>query len=527
MADSTDIASTEGAAPLVAGAASRWQLAADRALLLGLSAAGALVAVAYVTTFWALDALPFQDVPNHLARAVILSDFLFDGARRFGAAFTLKLVAAPYLLADLGLASLVHALGPYVAGRLFLIATWASLPVSVAVYLRARRYAAPSIALATLVALYLATDWSFMTGFQAYRLGVALTLLALAAWERFLEDGAPRWGLAYVGCVGLAYLTHLSAVLTIGVATGVTGLLALRSGKARWTHLALGAAPLVVAVLWELAATHGDTGGGLARWDPVHIKLKRTFSMFHRYEYAYEAPLCALFAGVIWLLGRDFRRTWRSAERAVTAGALAVAFLVLFFALPETRGYVSWIDCRALPFVPLFVLFAALAVNEERRRDCRAAAVLALVLVAGNVALLRAHLLPNNEHLREMRDVAARVPAGALFLAIPTHPHDEATNPFLHAGSFATIASGAITPYLFVDGVTRYLHRRGWVRRVPSEFWYQERRGGPFLGWEMTVAGWVYPYVLWEKPYDPSGGPFVETRLIAENGAAALFEVVP
>jgi hypothetical protein len=495
--------------------------------MLGLSAAGALVAAAYVTTFWALDALPFQDVPNHLARAVILSDLLFDGARRFGAAFTLRLEAAPYLLPDLGLASLVHALGPSAAGRLFVLATWGSLPVSVAVYLRVRRYTLPSVVVGTLAALYLATDWTFMTGFQAYRLSVALTLLALAAWERFLEEGGARWWAAYAACVGIGYLTHLSAVLMTGVAAGVTSLVALRSGKARWSRLALGAAPLLLAVAWELAATHGNTGGGLARWDPVHIKLKRTLSLFHRYEYAYEAPLCALFAGIVWVLGRDGWRTWRRAGRAGTAGALAAAFLALFFALPETRGYVSWIDCRALPFVPLFVLFAALAVSEERRRDGRAAAVLALALAAGNVALLRAHLLPNNEHMREVREVAARVPRGVLVLPIATRPHDEATNPFLHAGSFATIEAGAITPYLFVDGVTRYLHRRGWTRRGPSEFWYQDGRAGPFLGWELSAVGWAYPYILWEKPYDPSGGPFVPTRLVAENGAAALLQVVP
>jgi hypothetical protein len=30
--------------------------------------------------------------------------------------------------------------------------------------------------------------------------------------------------------------------------------------------------------------------------------------------------------------------------------------------------------------------------------------------------------------------------------------------------------------------------------------------------------------LAWEKPFDPSGGPFVPTRLVAEDGAAALYQ---
>lgn len=501
-------------------------LGAERLLLGVACAAGALLAAAYAGSFWALDALPFQDVPNHLARAVILADLLFHGAHRFGAAFVLKLQAAPYLAGDLALAWLVDRLGPYAAGRLWLILTWACLPASVAAYLRSRRYAPSSIAVATVASFYLATDWSFMTGFQAYRLGVAITLLGLAAWQRVLETGSRRSWAAYVACVGVGYLTHLSAVMMLGVAAAATGLLAVRDGKASVRRVALGAVPLVAAMAWEWLSTHGGAAPGVASWDGPLAKLKRSVSMFHRYEYRYEALLCALYVAMHRALARGWREAWRRSARAATALALAGAFLALYFAMPKGHGYVYWIDCRALPFVPIFVLFAALALAEELGRDWRPAAALALLLAAGNLGLLRAHLLPHNQHMREYREIAARVPSGAFVLPVPTLRQDNATNPYLHAGSFATIEAGAITPYLFVGGVTRYLDRRGWVRVVPSEFWYQQGAVGPFLGLQMIIAGWIYPYLLWEKPYDPSGGPFFATEPVAENRAAALFRVV-
>ena len=40
-----------------------------------------------------------------------------------------------------------------------------------------------------------------------------------------------------------------------------------------------------------------------------------------------------------------------------------------------------------------------------------------------------------------------------------------------------------------------------------------------------TIAAYTYPYLLWAKPYDPSGGPFVPTTVVSENRAAALTRI--
>src|SRR5579862_6127163 len=54
----------------------------------------------YAAYFAQLTSFPFQDYPNHLARATILADLLFHGGHRFGAAYEFQLALAPYMLHD-------------------------------------------------------------------------------------------------------------------------------------------------------------------------------------------------------------------------------------------------------------------------------------------------------------------------------------------------------------------------------------------------------------------------------------------
>jgi len=63
-----------------------------------------------------------------------LADLLLHGGRVFGRVFTFKFAFAPYILGDMALTPLVEMLGPYSAGRPWLILVAASLPISVAVY---------------------------------------------------------------------------------------------------------------------------------------------------------------------------------------------------------------------------------------------------------------------------------------------------------------------------------------------------------------------------------------------------------
>jgi hypothetical protein len=108
-------------------------------------------------------------------------------------------------------------------------------------------------------------------------------------------------------------------------------------------------------------------------------------------------------------------------------------------------------------------------------------------------------------------------------LPISTRPQDGATNPYVHAGSFAVIESQARIPYLFVGGVTPYFTWRTPRPVGPPEFWYLK-------GWDvapdLAAAAEAYDYLLVMRPYDPSRGPWVATEVVAENDAAALLRIV-
>src|SRR4051812_9311372 len=75
------------------------------------TAAAALIVLAYVVYFATLWPPPLQDFPNHLARASVIADALFDGGARFGSSFGVQLLPIPYLLHDLVFATLIHVFG--------------------------------------------------------------------------------------------------------------------------------------------------------------------------------------------------------------------------------------------------------------------------------------------------------------------------------------------------------------------------------------------------------------------------------
>jgi O-antigen/teichoic acid export membrane protein len=488
--------------------------------------AGALVVLTlgYVGLFASLDGLPLQDLPNHLARATIVSDLLFHGGARFGATYSLHLMPAPYLLHDLALASAVQLLGPYAAGRAWLILTFLAPTAALAVYLRLGGHRLHTVLIASVLSLYLATDFSFVTGFTCFRLAVATTLLALAAFGRWLERGRAAGFLVYTALVLVGYLLHLSSVFFTALGAGALTLLAVRIHAGELTlpvatlRRAVAAAfPLAAVVAWEVHAA-GAAPGGATQWATPLAKLSGVFFPFHRYDLRTEALLFGLFAAELLLLARGGRRVWRS--RAVwVPGGLSLFFFGVYAALPYGRSFVTYIDSRALTFAWTFAVIAALAIAQRAGHRGWAAVLLPVALAALNLIVVARHVLPNNEVSREIRAVAGQVPEGSTFISIDTHPKEGNTNPFLHAGLFATIERGARSPYLFTGGTTRFFVARPHMV-PPSEFWYQ-KADRPWLGAQIVDA---FRYVLATKPLDRALLP-APTRVLAEDRAAVLLEV--
>jgi hypothetical protein len=480
--------------------------------------AAALLTAAHAHLLWSLDGLPFADTPNHLARAVVLADLWFHAGQRFGQAFAAELGFTPYLLGDLVLAPLVEALGPSAAGRLWMSGIAASLPLSLAVYMRVAGYSAYGIAIACVLALYLATDWFFLVGFGSFRLAIAATLLALAAWQSFLRSGSILAYVGYVAMVMAGYLSHLSALVFCGAAVGTVGGMALASRKVSVLRLMLGALPLFALVGWHVSSAELERGAPLLWRLPLDRKMMRLGSPFLRYDLVTDGALLALFGVACGIMAMGWRRAWTSG-RVVTPAVLSLAFLGLYVALPYQKGVITFIDVRALPLAAIFALLTAIATEEERQRERWAVAGLAIMLASANFLVLREHLRSDNEVMVQYKALAGRIPAGAVVLPIITRGRAGRTEPFYSAGAFATIEAGARTPYLFTGGAQPHFRALS-PTYAPFEYWYLY---GQDPGDVAKIAA-TYDYVLAMTPFDHGRLP-VRTEEIARNDSALLLEV--
>jgi hypothetical protein len=155
--------------------------------------------------------LVIQDYPNHLARALIMADRIFQHGAEFGAAYQYHFLFTPYLLGDLILAALVALVGVGAAGALWPIFTFLSLPLSLYAWLRAGQTSPDVMVLMLLISLYLSTDTFFVMGFTEFKLSMALVFVALALMEVLRR----RWSLlGYAGFLAVAVASTATSMQT-------------------------------------------------------------------------------------------------------------------------------------------------------------------------------------------------------------------------------------------------------------------------------------------------------------------------
>ena len=479
------------------------------------------VFLAYAALWWSMPQLPFLDFPNHLARATIMSDLLFSGGQQFGDEFSLHLQAVPYVLGDLALAALVWLFSPVTAGRIWVILSFASLPIAVAVFAKLQRFRAPAITIAVLLSFYLATDWFFMSGFMSFRLAAAFALVAIGLVAHFLDEGPslPGWA-AYSGLLVAAYLTHLTPLLFVTVAAGaLVGLKVLRRQLRVATAVLIGA-PLAALWVFYLASKITVMDGAVVRGG-FNEKIIRLVMLFSRFDFVTEAVLATCFGLLCLLLSRRVLRSL-AADRVLEYIALAAAFVAVYAVLPKIRGTMFEIDVRALPYAWIFAMFAALAIWEANPSDhtrlfTSAAALLAIL----NLSVIAINLRPHDAALRDLRAVGHCVPPHGRVRPLNTIRAENSIQPYAHAGSWATIDRQALTPYLFGgdanDSMTYFRYRH----RPPAPWMFKCTLGDCKIDWSSLLRD--YDFVLVTGAEGRSAVK-VPTEVIATSGPAALLK---
>jgi len=472
--------------------------------------------------------LVIQDFPNHLARALILEDLIFRHGVQFGSTYQYHFLFTPYVLGDLMLATLTAVLGISVAGSVWVILTFLSLPLSLLAYLRARETSPDVTVLMLFISLYLSTDTFFIMGFTEFRLSVAVVFVALALMELVRKRWSWMYYTAFVGVVIASYLTHLAATVFIGVAVGASAAWRVLLRQARITRELLLLTPVVAMIAWhELVAINyrlpTDQLNQFFIWGTPATKFFHLTWDFLRYNTYQELLVLVLLVALLGFAWRDrlFREGLsRKAPQVLEPWAYAFVFLVLYVALPFAQSEASYIDVRTLALVPVFLILGLL--NLPRRATSTGTAVhsLAIALVTANLVLLTFHFRKDSLWLAQYRAVVAKIPEHSNVLPIFTGTRARFRFIDLHAASFAVLDRHAQIPYLFSGDVGspmkyfRYAHHP----YAPLEFWYDEGRD-PSVDWQRIRN--TYQYALIMKPFSPARIP-LQGHIVAQNDTAEL-----
>lgn len=526
----------------------------------GLLTAGYLVLIARLTSF------PFEDLPNHLARAKVLGDLLFHRGAQWGAIFAFHWRLVPYLLHDFVLMSLVATLGTAAGGAVFNELLVLSLPCALLYYVHANRLAPRARPLLVLVSLYLATDSFFLTGFAAFRLGLALLIVCIALADALRERWSMRLYSVYLASVLAGYLEHLTVLAflaaTLTISAGARLIFRRTNARAEMC-LALPVIVLLVLYFTVLAGPHHAASPGIyaLEWGTVAGKIRGLQNEFLRYGGRASHPLMALLAFcLLWPVRGEIVSRRLLAPAVLEHIALAVTFLGLYVVLPQTYSGAAYVDVRALPMIVLFILFAVLNLTPAQSRGAEFARAPALAaaaaLAAANLAYVGWHLEQSNAWMERYRAVVAQVPRGAPVLPVFTHPA-ATVMPLPHASAFVLLDRDAFTPYLFAGNRGDPMSYFDYVKApyAPVQQWYRLQEiwdRAPVFSFEsqgqsyrwrfrrdpeehdwlpaiLAPVSWAqvacqYPYILATEPYDPAyiGVP---TRTVAANSSAALLAV--
>jgi hypothetical protein len=529
--------------------------------------AAALLAAGYLALISRLTSFPFEDLPNHLARAKVLADLLFHHGARWGGVFAFHWQPVPYLLHDLVLTSLVAALGTTAGGVVFNGLVLSALPCALLYYVHVNKLAPQARPLVILVSLYLATDWFFLVGFAAFRLAIALLIVCIALADALRDRWSARLYGVYVAVVLAGYFDHLTVLIFLAATLAVSGTVRALSGYSSIrTEMRLAVPVLVLLVLYfaVFAGPRHPASPGIYSldWGSVAQKLQGLQDELYRFGGRVNRPMTALLAFcLLWPVRRELLSQRLLAPAVLERIALAVTFLGIYIVLPATYSGAAYVDVRALPMIVLFILFAVLHLDSAAREsDSKFAGAPALaaavVLAAVNLAYVGWHLERDNTWMEGYRAIVARIPRGALVLPIFTGPA-VTTLPLTHASAFVLLDREGLDPYLFAGNFGDPMSYFTFVKHpyAPVEQWYrlqeiwnraavftfssqgqsyrwrfrydsQERDFRPAV---LAPVSWgtvacQYPYILVTEPYDPAliGVP---TRILAANASAALLAV--
>lgn len=416
---------------------------------------------------------PLVDYPNHLARLHLIA----EGGNQF---YAVRWAPLPDLAADLVVPALAQIIPLGMAGKLFLVLTFALLAGGT-VWLN--RTATGSWRLWPLLAFLLLYDRILLWGFLNYLFGLGLAVCGLALWLSL--DAKPAWRLGASALVALAcFLSHIAAFGIYALAVAgieLPQMLRLwRTADYRGfaARLAIGAVQFVLPTILFLFFQPSGAGGPIS-YGNFARKADLLFSVFDNYirpfDIACFALLVALFAVLAWR-----RRLWIAPRLGVALAILLAAYLLL----PSQMMTGSGVD-RRIPVALLLLLIAASAPSVPLRAARLVGIAVAAMFIA-RMAVIEAVWLRADRLYAADIAVIDTLPQGAkLAVASPSRNVNAGAIPQLHVATLAAARREAFVPTVFA-----YRTQQPLVLRPPYD----------------TLAARTSPAQLWAAFVDGDAG---------------------
>jgi hypothetical protein len=475
-------------------------------------AAAIILAALLILPIWIVAFPPLLDYPNHLARAFILSH-LHDSQFSFQKYFRADWGAYPYLGMDAAMAVLARIFPIETAGRVFLSLCVLALPAATWFFLR---QAQPESEAAFLWSLLIAYNVFFLEGFLNFDLSIAVGLMALAFWLRWVaKPGIGRW-VAALAAFTASYFTHLLGFALAGVIV-IAWLVLSRRTVRDWLWSAALAVPGVAFYLHSSRV-------GLSANKIVFHRFDDKLDSLGMFVHGYSPWLdwISLAALAIWF----FAAWWRNPEFRWDKKWMAIAalFFALFWVIPWMWGQESSdLDIRVLPF-----LFVAILATARVGRRAKVLAAIPLLLFVARTVSVAGHFREVQPELAGLARSFDAVPRGALVLPIVEGDEDPIERPFTHFWAYGVIRRGWFSPYL-KDAPGETPMRIIYDSYTPDGFWnltydeppdWQQVRNDYDYVWAYDVAKFSEPLAaIGERIY--TSGPLEVYRIRKSPEAAA------
>lgn len=515
------------------------KLRSDDGLWTPLSLACACLAIAVPVLTFVYP--PFVDYPEHAATVAAIHGRHLPA---FSTYFDVDLPRSQYLLYYLLGDLFAIPFGAELGTRIVTAFSLASLPLSVAFYLRAHKRPAIFGALAVGVAMHVYVFWGFIN----FALGVSLGITALAALAYLIRK--PSWTATACFAVAslLTFYAHAQVFAWLAIASVVQwAALSFSLGRgvavrSLWRALLAALPSMVALAIWlhnssVLEAGEGALRSGVIagaddppRFVPVADTVRGFFDQsFTTYrDGAGERIAIAFFAITIFLLAlRGHARVFGvplevDAERAQRSFAPEAVFgvsLAMWLFAPFSYKLIEPINHRFLPLaLALVPTLAPTRLNLGKMRVVVAASLVALSFYVG--AIHRSHFREANDEMGELDEALRHTSPGKRLVGL-MFDRGSAVVPFalyLHAHQYYQARVGGLAAWGFVElPKSPVVYREGAAPApFPPRFeWTPER-----FDWN-TWGGYFDYYLVRTSP----GAAAPRTiRTVGPNAAHLIFE---